>query len=186
MIRPLVASDFVAWRAAHGGLPPPQNRWDRGRRSPAELTRTRFRQVLRRQLLLRRRDRHYSLAVFERGTGTLVGGVSLMDVLRGLAQSAFVGYYVLSPFWRRGYGTEAVRAALDVGFRDLRVHRLEAGIEPANRRSILLARTLGLRREGLKRRALFVRDTWVDLGIYAVTCEELGFPWKGTAKAGPR
>ena len=37
-----------------------------------------------------------------------------------------------------------------------------------------------------RRRALFVRDTWVDLGIYAVTCEERGFPWKGTAKAGPR
>lgn len=186
MIRPLVASDFVAWSAAHGGLPPPQNRWDRGRRSRAELTRTRFRQALRSQRLLRRQDRHYSLAVFERATGALVGGVSLMDVLRGLAQSAFVGYYVLSPFWRRGYGTEAVRALLDVGFRDVRLHRLEAGIEPGNRRSILLARSLGLRKEGLKRRAVFLRDTWVDLGIYAVTCEELGFPWKGTANAGSR
>ncbi len=186
MIRPLTAADFRAWHTAHGGLPPPQNRWDRGRRGPDELSRSRFREVLRSQRLLRRQDRHYSLAVFERATGTLVGGVSLMDVVRGLAQSAFVGYFVHSPFWRRGYGAEAVRALLDVGFRDLKLHRLEAGIEPENRRSILLARSLGLRKEGLKRRAVFLRDSWVDLGMYAVTCEELGFPWKGTAKAQPR
>jgi len=78
-----------------------------------------------------------------------------------------------------------VRALIDIGFRDLRLHRLEAGIEPGNRRSILLARSLGLRKEGLKRRAVFLRDTWVDLGIYAVTCEDVGIPWKGTAKPQP-
>ncbi len=186
VIRPLVASDFAAWRTAHGALPPPQNRWDRGRRGPEELSRPRFREVLEHQRRLRREDRFYSLAVFERTSGALVGGASLMDVMRGLAQAAFLGWFVHSPFWRRGYGKEAVRALIDIGFRDVGLHRLEAGIEPENRRSILLARSLGLRKEGLKRRAVFLRDTWVDLGVYAVTCEDVGIPWKGMAKPSPR
>jgi ribosomal-protein-alanine N-acetyltransferase len=181
-----VASDFAAWRNAHGALPPPQNRWDRGRRGPEELSRPRFREVLEHQRKLRREDRFYSLAVFERTSGALVGGASLMDVMRGLAQAAFLGWFVHSPFWRRGYGKEAVRALIDIGFRDVGLHRLEAGIEPENRRSILLARSLGLRKEGLKRRAVFLRDTWVDLGVYAVTCEDVGIPWKGMAKPSPR
>lgn len=186
VIRPLEAGDFGVWRAAHAGLPPPRNRWDRGRRSPDELSRARFREVLSSQRRLRREDRFYSLGVFERASGTLVGGASLMDVMRGLAQSAFLGWSVHSPFWRRGYGKEAVRALIDIGFRDVGLHRLEAGIEPENRRSILLARSLGLRKEGLKRRAVFLRDRWVDLGIYAVTCEDVGLRWKGDAKPHPR
>ena len=77
---------------------------------------------------------------------------------------------------------EAVRAAIDIAFHDLKLHRVEAGVEPRNRRSILLARSLGLRKEGLKKRAVQLRaNTWVDLVVYAATSEDFGSKWRGSS-----
>ena len=45
-----------------------------------------------------------------------------------------------------------------------------------------LARSAGLRKEGLKKRAAFLRGKWIDLVVYAGTCEEFGFSWKGVAQ----
>jgi [ribosomal protein S5]-alanine N-acetyltransferase len=181
-IRPLAPRDYLRWRNAYSGALPKRNAWDRGRREAPALSRARFRALLGEQKKRRAADVFYDLAVFRRATGELVGTVSAMDVLRGLSQSAFLGYAILNRHWRRGYGKEAVRAMLDVAFRDLRLHRVEAGVEPGNRRSIALARSLGLRREGLKRRAVFLRGRWVDLLMYGATCEEFGVRWAGRAR----
>ncbi len=42
------------------------------------------------------------------------------------------------------------------------------------------------RKEGLKKRAVFLRGKWVDLVIYSATCEEFGVKWKGVPKTRPR
>ncbi|MDE2491105.1 MAG: GNAT family N-acetyltransferase [Elusimicrobia bacterium] len=181
-VRPLAPRDYARWRDAYAGALPKRNAWDGGPRGAAALTRARFRALLAERARRRAADGFYDLAVFRRDTGELVGTVSAMDVLRGLAQSAYLGYSILNRHWRRGYGKEAVRAMLDVAFRDLRLHRVEAGVEPGNRRSIALARSLGLRREGLKRRAVFLRGRWVDLLMYSATCEEFGIRWTGRVR----
>ncbi len=181
-VRPLRAGDHARWRDAHRAALPKRNAWDRGRREEDALARARFRALLRDQEKRRAADLFYDLAVFRRDTGEFVGTVSAMDVLRGLSQSAYLGYFLVNRHWGRGYGKEAVRAMLDVAFRDLRLHRVEAGIEPGNRRSIALARSLGLRREGLKRRAVFLRGRWADLLMYSATCEEFGISWRGETR----
>jgi hypothetical protein len=71
--------------------------------------------------------------------------------------------------------SKAVRAAIDIGFRDLNLHRIEAGVEPGNIRSIRLARKMKMRREGLKKRAIYLRGRWVDLIVYTLTSEDLGY-----------
>ena len=67
-----------------------------------------------------------------------------------------------------------VSALLQVAFGVLDLHRVEAGIEPANTPSIALAESLGMRYEGLSRRRLYVRDQWQDMALYAITVEDLG------------
>lgn len=186
VVRPLEENDYPAWREAHSTMLPQRNKWDRQNKAETDLTRPKFRIILASQRKLRAQDRFYDLAVFERSTGRLVGTVAAMDVLRGLGQSAYVGYFLNNRHWGKGYGKEMVRALLDIGFRDLKLHRLEAGIEPTNRRSILLARSLGMRKEGLKKRAVFLRGRWNDLVMYTLTCEELGVKWRGIAQPRPR
>lgn len=180
-IRPLRLSDYEAWKIANSTRMPPRNIWDRANREDVSMGA--FRKILKSQKENRVADRFYDLAVFERSSGCMVGSVSAMDVLRGLGQSAYLGYFLDNLFWGRGYGKEMVKAMIDIAFRDLKLHRIEAGIEPRNRRSIMLARSLGLRKEGLKRRAVFLRGKWIDLVMYSATCEEFGFKWKAKVEA---
>ncbi len=179
VIRPLVLSDYVAWKVAKTSSSPAKNKWDLANRSSADVTLAQFKKVLRLNLKLRKDDQYYDLHVFEKKSGALIGVLALMQVVRGVSHSAFLGYSIYNTFWGCGFGKESVRAMLDIGFRDVGLHRIEAGIEPSNRRSILLARSLGLRKEGTKKRAIFMREEWVDLVIYSVTCEEFGIKWRG-------
>lgn len=97
-----------------------------------------------------------------------------MEVTRGISQSAYLGYRIFNNHWGQGYAKESVRVMIDIGFKKLKLHRIEAGIEPKNLRSRRLAKSLGLRREGIKKRALFFRGSWIDLVMFTVTSEDLG------------
>lgn len=156
-----------------------KNTWDLAGRDKTLLTKREFKKVLASQSQRRKDDTFYSLGVFD-ASGALVGAVSLMEVARGVSHSAYLGYRIFNTHWSLGYGKEAVQAVLDIGFKDLKLHRIEAGIEPRNIRSIKLARTLGMRHEGKKKRAIFLRNQWVDLLIYSLTTEDLGLKFDTT------
>ena len=178
IIRPMEISDFQSWKMYHTSMLPAQNKWDRTNKVDTEVTYARFKKIIQNQKNLRKEDKFYDLAIYEKVSGQQIGVVAAMDILRGLAHSAFLGYFIHNKFWGRGFGKEAVLAMIDISFRDIKLHRLEAGIEPSNRRSIFLARSLGFRKEGLKKRAVFLRNAWIDLVMYSATCEEFGFKWK--------
>ncbi len=178
VLRPMRATDYVVWRTACLTRPAPKNEWDRPPRTEREVTRAEFRKILRGQSERRRGDSFYELSIFLHD-GRLIGAVSFMDVKRGVSQDAFIGYGIFNPYWGRGYAREALRAAFEIGFRKLGLHRIEAGIEPRNRRSIALARAVGMRKEGLKERLLFLRGAWRDHLMYTVTCEDLGWKYRG-------
>ena len=98
-----------------------------------------------------------------RGLNELPGRI--LDIIRGPSQSAFLGYGLFNRHRGQGFGKEAVNAMIEIAFKDLNLHRIEAGIEPTSRRSILLARSLKLRKEGLKKRAVLLRGQWVDRDV---------------------
>ena len=179
VVRPLESSDHSSWKAAHSEMLPPLNAWDRKNRDLSELTEAKFKSLLRNQKMLREADHFFDLGVFLKSSGELIGGVSAMNIIRSVSQSSFLGYQIFNSYWGQGYGKEAVKAMLDIGFRDLRLHRMEAGVEPHNRRSVMLCKSLGFRKEGLKKRAVFLRGEWCDLVMYSLTCEDLGLAWQG-------
>lgn len=76
----------------------------------------------------------------------------------------------------RGYATEAVRAAIDLCFGRLGVHRIEAGAMADNAPSIAVMERLGLRREMYcVKECLHRTRGWVDGVGYALLAEE----WTG-------
>jgi ribosomal-protein-alanine N-acetyltransferase len=176
LLRPLRPSDYPAWRLAADTMSEPLNRWDRKPKTP-DVSRAKFREILRRQARERASGAWFSLGVF--AGRELVGKVSLMNISRGLDQMGYLGYRIYNPHWGKGYGYEAAKAMIDIAFTDLGLHRVEAGVEPMNVRSIRLARKLGLRLEGRKRRAVYLRDGWRDLLAYAACCEDYGLQWRG-------
>ena len=61
---------------------------------------------------------------------------------------------------------------LRTAFRTLRLHRVEANIQPGNRASIALVERAGFRREGYSRRYLKIAGRWRDHERWALLAEE--------------
>ena len=138
-----------------------------------------FREYLRRC----RRPSHEGYFLIERETGALVGVVNLMEIVRGSFQGAYVGYYALLPYAGRGYLFEGVQRVLSRAFGQHGLHRVEANIQPDNRRSIALVKHFGFRREGFSPRYLKVRGRWTDHERWALTREEWGAGRRGARPA---
>ena len=104
--------------------------------------------------------------------GELAGVINVNEIVRGGFRSAYLGYYALAPYGGQGYMREGLRLVIQRAFRRYALHRLEANIQPANRRSIALVKSLGFRLEGFSPRYLKINGRWRDHERWAITAEE--------------
>ena len=118
---------------------------------------------------------HEGRLVVHRASGDLVGVINVSEIVRGALRSAYLGYYGFAPYLGHGYMSEGMTLALRWAFGALRLHRLEANIQPGNRASLRLARRLGFRREGFSPRYLKIAGRWRDHERWALLAEE----WHG-------
>jgi [ribosomal protein S5]-alanine N-acetyltransferase len=154
-------TDFPAWSTLRQGsqsfLQPWEPTWPSD-----DLTRPAF----RRRLALYQRDQElghgYAFFIFRRSDTALVGGVTLRNVLRGVAQTGTLGYWIGEPFARRGYTFEAVNAVAGFAFERLHLHRLEAACCPDNNASRRLLIKAGFELEGRARGYLKIDGRWRD------------------------
>ncbi len=101
----------------------------------------------------------------------IVGVVNLSQIVMGGFRSAYMGYQVFAPYAAQKYMTEAMPLALRVVFRTLRLHRVEANIQPENVPSLALVRRAGFEREGYSPRYLKIGGRWRDHERWAMTAE---------------
>jgi [ribosomal protein S5]-alanine N-acetyltransferase len=124
-------------------------------------------------LLARARDEAFDSTLARRCEDrTLVGFFNISNIIRGGLQSAFVGYGAAAAYAGRGYMTEAMQLVLRRAFTELRLHRLEANIQPGNAASIALVRRCGFEREGFSARYLKVGGRWRDHERWAIRVEQ--------------
>jgi ribosomal-protein-alanine N-acetyltransferase len=140
---------------------------------PDDLTRAAFRARINRYARDIAADHAYPFFVFRAEDEELLGGVTLSNVRRGVAQSASLGYWIGVPFARQGFTTAAVRAIVKFAFASLHLHRVEAACLPSNLASIALLRRCGFGEEGLARSYLKISGLWQDHLLFArVNSEE--------------
>jgi ribosomal-protein-alanine N-acetyltransferase len=96
------------------------------------------------------------------GDRTLLGGVTLTNIRRGVTQSASVGYWIGLPYIRQGYTSDALAAMLRHAFEDLELNRVEAACMPSNRASLAVLERACFRQEGLARRYLKINGVFED------------------------
>ncbi|MGE0764998.1 MAG: GNAT family N-acetyltransferase [Hyphomicrobiaceae bacterium] len=135
--------------------------------SPDELSRGAFRRRLRRYRLDRRRGTGAAFLIQRAADNTLLGGVTLTNIRRGVTQSASVGYWIGLPFIRQGYASEALEGVLRYAFEQLELNRVEAACMPRNRASIGVLERAAFRHEGLARRYLMINGTFEDHLLFA-------------------
>ena len=123
--------------------------------------------------LLRGRDPSYRpMLACRREDGAIVGFVNLSNIVRGPFQNAFLGYGGVAAHTGRGFMTEALQLALRRAFAELRLHRLEANIQPRNSASLALVERCGFVREGFSERYLKVGGRWRDHERWAIRREQ--------------
>ena len=119
--------------------------------------------------------------IHRRADGVLLGAINLTEIVRGIFQSGYLGYYLGASHAGQGYMTEALQLMLRTAFRELRLHRVEANIQPGNRASIALVARAGFRREGLSPRYLKIARRWRDHERWALLAED----WRRRAPSRP-
>jgi len=105
--------------------------------------------------------------VFDRESGDLIGtcGFHHWDQSRRRAEVS----YDLSPrYWGQGYMREALQAVLRYGFEKMRLHRIEALVDPRDTRSQNLLYGLGFKMEGVLRDHDFIKDRFQDDMVFAL------------------
>jgi [ribosomal protein S5]-alanine N-acetyltransferase len=132
-----------------------------------DLTRGAFRRRLKRYAEDLRSDIAYAFLIFRSDDNAMVGGLTLANIRRGVAQAGSIGYWIGAPFARKGYMTAALRTLTPFCFGTLRLHRLEAACIPENPASIRLLEKTGFKREGYARGYLCINGIWQDHLLYA-------------------
>ncbi len=102
----------------------------------------------------------------------LVGVINVSEIVRGCFQSAYLGYYALEPFAGRGLMQKGLSKVVTHAFRKMKLHRLEANIQPGNRPSKALVKSLGFQREGFSPRYLKINGRWRDHERWAILSED--------------
>ncbi len=108
--------------------------------------------------------RHEDLAI--------IGFFNLSQIERGALQSAYLGYAVGKRYAGQGYMREAIELVLLHAFLTMRLHRIEANIQPGNHASIALARGVGFQREGFSPRYLKISGRWRDHERWALLADD--------------
>ncbi len=160
-------ADFREWaelrQASRGFLVPWEPTWPQD-----DLTKSAFRRRIRRYQQDIRDDRAYPFFAFQAEDDALVGGLTLSNVRRGVAQACSLGYWVGASHARQGHMSNAVATVIPFVFGQLGFHRLEAACLPTNKASISLLKKSGFTEEGYARRYLKINGVWQDHLLFAL------------------
>ena len=132
------------------------------------LTRGAFRRRLKMYKAEMRQGVTYSFLIFRRVDDVLLGGITLSNLRRGVAQSATLGYWIGLPHGNQGYMTDSLAAILEFAFSRIGLHRVEAACLPANEASRRLLLRSGFREEGYAREYLRISGRWQDHQLFAI------------------
>lgn len=167
LIRPLAPEDADAFidlanasRRFHAGLVTP----------PRDAAR--YAALLERN----RQDDFEAFAVVRRNDQAVIGSINLSQIFRLGFQSAYLGYWLGAAYARQGYMSEAMALVLTHAFRGMKLHRLEANLQPENAPSRRLVQRLGFRLEGYSPRYLKISGRWRDHERWAILREEWAPP----------
>ncbi len=166
-LRPPTAADAPVFLAAVKASRRLHGQWVQAPSTPAQ-----FRAYLKRYAGRGSAATHTGLLAVRKDDGALVGVFNFSNIVRGPFRSAYLGYYAFAPQAGQGYMTEAFALALDLAYAKLGLHRVEANVQPTNRRSIALVARVGFAREGCSRRYIKIAGRWRDHVRYAMLAED--------------
>jgi ribosomal-protein-alanine N-acetyltransferase len=96
----------------------------------------------------------------------LIGTVCIWQIRKEDYRAA-LGYVLHPEYWRKGIMKEVLQEVIRYGFEDLKLHSLEAHIDPENIASASLLESLGFTRDAFFKENVFFRGKFGDTAIYS-------------------
>jgi len=166
-LRPPVMDDFAQWQQlrenSRAFLVPWEPSWPED-----DLTRSAFRMRVKGADQDRALGDAHTFFLFRTSDKALMGGLTLGNIRRGVAQTATLGYWMGEAYAGQGYMRQAAARALQFAFYELRLHRVEAACLPHNLRSLYVLQRLCFQKEGLARAYLEINGRWEDHVLLAI------------------
>ncbi|HEX5125627.1 MAG TPA: GNAT family protein [Rhodocyclaceae bacterium] len=106
--------------------------------------------------------------ICERNSKAIAGVINITNIVHGAFRSGYLGYYAFCGFEHQGLMREGLQAVVRHAFKTLKLHRLEANIQPGNTASIALVKSCGFSREGFSPRYLKIGGRWCDHERWAI------------------
>jgi len=99
--------------------------------------------------------------------GQLIGSISYHKIDAD-HHRAEIGYMILSAYWRKGLVSEAIKAVIDYGFNEMKLHSIEANINPNNEASRNILLKFGFVKEAYFKENYYFDGKFFDSEIYSL------------------
>ena len=109
----------------------------------------------------------YAWVVCNKNTGETMGVFSIYYI-EPKHRRAELGYWLLPPYWNKGYAFEGIKAILNYASLQLHLHRVSAEVEPDNQASIILLQKLGFERDGILRDFEWKNGAFQSLEVWSI------------------
>lgn len=129
------------------------------------------RELIRRQHAWYARREGIRWGITRRGEDVVLGSCGFFHFDEEF-QRAETGYELNRAHWRQGIMSEALRAIITFGFREIGLGRIEAVVDDTNEPSKALLRSLGFSHEGTLRKRFFFRGRFWDEHYFGLLKEE--------------
>ena len=170
-LRAPIAGDWASWadvrRQSKTFLQPWEPTWP-----PDSLSRGSFRRRIEQAEREAREGTARSFLLLRRDSDTVIGGLTISHIRRGVSQTASLGYWLGEAHTRKGFMTEALTTAIPFAFTELKLHRIEAACLPKNDASRRLLERLGFHEEGRARGYLKIDGRWQDHVLFGLLEED--------------
>ncbi|OSZ79052.1 alanine acetyltransferase [Chitinophagaceae bacterium IBVUCB1] len=113
------------------------------------------------------RNERINWAITEKGKDILMGVIGYPNI-RPESHRGEVGYVMHHNYLRKGYASEALQAALDYGFDVMKLHSIEAIIQPPNTASVNLIEKAGFVREAYFKDYTYHNGQYLDQLVYSL------------------
>jgi ribosomal-protein-alanine N-acetyltransferase len=105
-------------------------------------------------------------AMVDLNSEKLLGAAGLIVTRR--FNRAELGYWVGKAYWGKGFATEASKAVLAYGFREMKLNKISASHMVHNPASGRVMQKIGMEREGILKQHALKWDQYVDLALYGI------------------
>ncbi len=98
----------------------------------------------------------------KKGEERIIGTIIFNGIIKGSFQSCYLSYRLDKDELQKGYMQEAIEKGIEIAFKDMGLHRIEANLMPDNKWSIDMLSKLGFENEGFSKKYLKIQGKWED------------------------